>query len=231
MKLEDIDTSKCLFDPKRSDLLETAKKIKEFDVELSYRVSVRTIIRYIALLYDASSPLWREVRSLPLRKAVAMELAGAKKDRQGKFERPIELILEGKNQTVNSMIVKYIVLQNSPNWSKLSAYENLYYMELAKIQNGAYGKTNDIITAIDKLSNAITVLTDEIIGGHGEAVPILDAIYKEATKDLDISPEKISTYIEESGNVPEDWCPYNVWKDNELKESYKVDEIKFVGDK
>lgn len=229
MKLEDLDTSKCLFDPKRSDILTVAQSYSEFSVELSYRLSVRMVLRYIALLYDAMSPLWREVRSLPLRKAVAMELAGAKRDRTGKFERPVEMIFEGKNQTVNAMIIKYIVLQNSPTWSKLVAYENLYYMELAKIQNGAYGKTNDIITAIDKLSVAITNLTEEILCGHGEAVPILDAIYKEATKDLDVSPEKISTYIEESGNVPEDWSPYNSWKDNEINETYTVDEIRFIG--
>lgn len=231
MKLEDIDTSRCLFDPKRTDLIQATKHIKEFDVELSYRVSLRTIIRYIALMYDASSPLWREVRSLPLRKAVAMELAGAKKDRMGRFERPIEIILEGRNQDVNAMMMKYIVLQNNPDWTNFIVYQQMYYMDVAKAMSGAYKDTSKATVAIERLSSLVDKGVVRLLGGEGEAPQILDVIYKEATKDLDVSPEEISKHIENSGDVPEDWNPYNVWKENELKESYKVDEIKFVGDK
>ena len=231
LTLDKLDTSKCYFNPKDRDILAQTSRIKEFNYKSPYQISTKSIIRYVILMYDAASPLWREVRSLPLRKAVAMELAGVERNREGRFPMPFEKIMEGKNQDVNAMLVKYLSLQNSPNWTRLCVYENLYYMETAKVFNGAYGKTNEVITAIDKLSASISQITTELVGGVGEATPILDAIYKEASKDLDLSPEKISKYIEEMGNVPEDWNPYMTWKDNEVEDEYKVDEIKFAGSK
>jgi hypothetical protein len=232
LKLSDIDTSKCLFDPKKSDLLTIAKDIPPFDRELSYRVSKKMIITWIVLLYDQNSSLRKEIRSFPLRKGTAMILAGAKTDKEGRFERPVELILEAKNQDVNAMIVKYISLQNNPKYGQLIAYQTMYHLELAKIQNGAYIKSNEIIKAIDTLASSIDKLTEEIVGGKGEAESILSAIYKEVTKDISISPESISNYLADGGDLPDDWCEYNEWKENEKKsevEYYKVNKIKFIG--
>lgn len=230
LKLEDYDTSKLLIDPKASDLLERTKHIPEFNIELSYRLSLKAIIRYVILMYDQDSFLWREVRSLPARKAAAMELAGGKKKNDGTFERPFEIIMEGGNQKVNAMIVKYISLQNSPNWMKLIAFEFIYHMEMGRVMNAAYKDAMPIIKSMDLLSKTINGLTDEIIGGSGEAPAILAAIYKEATKDLDCTPEKISTYIEEKGDLPDSWNPYAVWVKEEQKENYKPEKIRFVGD-
>jgi hypothetical protein len=233
LKLENLDMSKCLINPTNTDLINVTKHIPEFNVKLTYRMSLKMVIRYIIIMYDEKSALWREVRSLPLRKAVAMELAGEKPNKQGKFERPIEIIFEGGNQDVNAMIVKYISMQNSPFWTQRCAYETIYYMELAKVQNGAYGNTLNTIKSLDQLSKAITELTDVILGGSGEAPSILEAIYKEATKHLDVSAEKVSDYISNSGDVPPEWNPYNKWKETTgaLEEEYKVDKIRFVGDK
>lgn len=229
LKLDSLDTSRCLIDPKRSDLFELTKTIPEFNIHNPYRLSVKGIIRYVILMYDADSPLWREVRSLPLRKAVSMELAGFKRDRDGKFDRPIEHIMEGKNRDVNSMLLKYLTMQNNPKWSQRCAYEHIYYMEIGRVMNGAY-KTKEVIQALDQLTERIDSLTGELIGGKGEALPVLEVIYKEATKDLDCSPEKVSQYVADSDNVPDDWSSYAKWVDNELQ-AYKVDEIKFAGDK
>lgn len=231
MKLESFDLSRCLFNPNSSTLLKDAEKYPEFAKELSYRMSRKAVITYIVLMFDQMSPLRKEVRSLPARKGVAAQMAGFKTDKNGRFEPHVEKVLEGRNQDVNAMIVKYLVLQNSPKFVQLIAYESLYFYEIAKIQNGAYGKTIDVIKSVDSLASSIDRLTEEVVGGSGEAEPILAAIYQEVTKDLNISPEAISNYISECGDVPDDWNPYNVYreKDGKLVDEYKVAKIKYVG--
>lgn len=231
MKLESFDLSRCLFNPNSSTLLKDAEKYPEFSKELSYRMSRKAVITYIVLMFDQMSPLRKEVRSLPARKGVSAQMAGFKTDKNGRFEPHVEKVLEGRNQDVNAMIVKYLVLQNSPKFVQLIAYESLYFYEIAKIQNGAYGKTIDVIRSVDSLASSIDRLTEEVVGGSGEAEPILAAIYQEVTKDLNISPEAISNYISECGDVPSDWNPYNEYreKDGKLVDEYKVDKIKYVG--
>lgn len=229
LKIDDIDFSKCLIDPTRTTVLNDIKATPEFCVELGYRMSKKGIMTYIVLMYDYQCSLWREVRNFAIRKGVAMQLAGFKQDKEGHFERHIERIIEGKNQDVNSMIVRYISLLNNPKWAQLCSYENLYYYEMARVQNGAFGKTKEVVDNLEKLSNAISKLTDEILGGSGEAEPILAAIYKEATKDLNLSPEKISDYIMSfDADVPKEWNPYIEWKKEDI---YVVDKPKFIGDK
>ena len=231
MELDSLDLSKCLFDPRKPSILNDTKDIPEFDLKNSYRKSIKAMLIYIVLMYDEHSPLRREIKNLPARKAMAMELSGFGVDSKTKrFERFAERIMEGLNQDVNAAIVKYLALQNSPKFVQLIAYETLYYAEVAKVQNHAYTSAKDIIANIDKLSVAIDKLTEDIVGGKGEAESILAAIYKEVTKDLDVTPEKISQMIMESGNVPNDWNPYAEWKDGEMKETYKPDKIKFVAD-
>jgi uncharacterized protein YpmS len=231
LKLSDIDTSRCLFDPKQSDLLTITKDIEPLNKELSYRVSRKAILTYIILLYDQNSTLRKEVRNFAARKGIAIQMSGIKMDKNGRFERPIELILEGKNELVNSMIVKYISLQNNPRWGQLIAYETLYHLELAKIQNGAYGKASEVIKSIDMLAESIDRLTEEIVGGKNEVESVLSGIYKEVTKNISITPEAIASYLEESGDLPEWWNPYSEIneKDGKVKSEYKVDKIKYVG--
>ena len=232
IKIEDVDFSKCLFNPTKSSLLNDTKHIKEFNVELGYHMSKKMILTYIILMYDYQCSLWREVRSLPIRKGIAMQLAGAKVNKDGHFERHIELILEGKNQDVTAMIMKYIALTNNPKWAQLCAAETLFYYELSKVYNGAFTKTIDVVNSTDKLAKMIETLTEEVLGGNGESEPILAAIYRESTKDLDLSPEKISDYImSEESNVPKEWNPYNVWKAGELEQEYKPEKSKFLGSK
>ena len=233
MKLEDLDLSRCLYNPNKSSFLNDMDRVTGLTKELNQRTSRRAIWTYIVLLYDESSPLRREVRSLPARKGVAAQLAGIKTDKNGRFEPHVERMIEGKNQDVNAMIVKYLVLQNSPKFVQLCAYESLYYFEIAKIQNGAYGKTTEVIKSIDSLATSIDRLTEEIIGGKivEESSLILAAIYQEVTKELNISPEAISNYIMESGDVPDDFNPYKeLAKDGSIKSEYKPEKIKFVGD-
>lgn len=230
MKLESLDLSKCLFDPNKSSLLKDVEKYEEFNKDLTHRMSRKAVLTYIILMYDQASPLRREIRSLPARKGTALQVAGFKTDKNGRFEVHVEKILEGVNQDVNAMIVKYLLLQNSPSFMKLVLYELMLARESAKIINGVY-KTPEAMKSIDGLTDSIDKLTEEVIGGRGEAEPILAAIYQEVTKNIDVSPETISEYIVESGDLPEEFNPYNVWreKDGRLMEEYKVDKIKYVG--
>lgn len=235
IKIEDVDFSKCLFNPTKSSLLNDTKHIKEFNVELGYHMSKKMILTYIILMYDYQCSLWREVRDLTIRKGIAMQLAGAKFDKEGHFERHIELILEGRNQDINAMIIKYIALTNNPSWGQLCAAETLFYYDLARVQNGAFKDSMSVATSTEKLAKMIKSLTEEVLGGDGESEPILAAIYRESTKDLDLSPEKISDYIMANGGtgLPEEWNPYLKWKEKEgiAEKAYKPEKIKFLGSK
>ena len=225
LELKRSDVKRCLIDPLQQNIGAAVKDIPEFQINKVFNVAIASIIKYVILMYDSESPLWREVRSLPLRKAVSMELSGVERGKDNKFSKPVEDILEGNNKEVNSMIMKYIIMQNNTAWSNLCAYENIYYMELAKVQNGTYDKTVDTIKAIDLLTERINKCTSILLGGSGEAPSILDIIYKESTKEMDVTVEKISNYIMESGNVPADWSPYN-----EGGEEYKIAKSKFIGE-
>ena len=111
------------------------------------------------------------------------------------------------------------------------------YMESSRALLGAYKSADAMSKSIDRLAKSKAELTDQLVGGSGEAEPILAAIYKQTTKDLDVSPEKVSNYIQakkdEGGqtDIPDEWNPYSVWKDNEISETYKVGDIKYVGAK
>lgn len=235
MKLEDIDTSKCKIDPK-GDLMQQIRKHKPFNRKLSYRISVKKVLTYIILLYDVNSPLLREVRRLPERKAVAMEMAGMTvDDKNGKFDRPVELMMMGKHQDINAMIIYYIFLQGNPEWAELVSYEAMFYMETARVMNGIVGKASETIKNLAVLSKKIEELTQKIVGGEGEAPDILAEIYKQSTKGLDVSPERISNFIEEQGDVPDNWNPYSEWVKKPtgkmvLEEIYEVEKSKFISD-
>lgn len=238
MNLDKLDLSRCLYDPRQSDFLSKLKEFSEFAADIPYKIPKKKVMTYVVLIYDMESPLRKEVRDITARRLVALDLAGFKRDKKtDRFDRPIELFLEGRNPQITSMIVKYIILQNDPRWTQLVVYEHMLYMESARALLGAYKNADTMSKSIDRLATSKDKLTAELIGGKEEAEPILAALYKQATKGLDISPEKVSDYIQTKKNeggqtdVPDDWNPYNVWKDNEVSEWYKVSQIKYVGAK
>ena len=114
LELKKSDVKRCLIDPLQQNIGAVVKDIPEFQINKIYNIATSAVIKYVILMYDSESPLWREVRSLPLRKAVAMELSGIKRDENNKISKEAEEIFEGKNKEVNSMIVKYITMQNTP---------------------------------------------------------------------------------------------------------------------
>ncbi|HEX9826282.1 MAG TPA: hypothetical protein VGA80_06755, partial [Flavobacteriaceae bacterium] len=138
MKLETLDLSGCLYDPRKSSLLNDISIHKEFAHPLSYNIPRKAMVTYIVLIYDVASPLRREIRDLGARKLMALELAGFSPEKNARFKRHIELLLEGKNQEVTAMIVKYLTLLNDPTWTRLCIYEQMLYMETARAMNGAY---------------------------------------------------------------------------------------------
>ena len=101
MQLDKLDLSRCLFDPRSQSFLSDIKSYEEFNEDIPYKLPKKRIMTYIVLIYDMDSPLRKEIRDLTARKIMALDLSGFKRDKKtGHFERPIELMLEGRNPQI-----------------------------------------------------------------------------------------------------------------------------------
>lgn len=213
----------CLYNPHLVDRMKELKNFEEFKAPLPPSLPYLCVARYVVLLYDMHSPIREIERRINVRKKIAALYAGFTLGPSGKFSPDVEDMVMGNYPEINSMIVRYIMLQNSPLFSKLVAYESIFHFEIIKSQSGNYGKAKDIIDSINQLSTAISDMTDEIFAGKGESRLILEEFYKKISEGVDISCEAVSDYIEKDGNVPESWGIYG--------DGYKIDDLKFVDDK
>jgi len=104
---------------------------KEFNAELSLELRKhRTkIIRFVILAYDKNSPL-RKIEDLIERNIMAGLLAGftiEKKTNHKHFNKEIDLVLKGFNETVNRMIVRYCRMQGSTRFAMIMSARDTFY--------------------------------------------------------------------------------------------------------
>lgn len=121
----ELDYTKMIANPmvvpvKKSpeEFYDVFKKYKEFG-EKTPEVDRGKLFRYIPLVYDKNSPLHDVIGDFKKLKAKAAELAGFKKDNEGNFLKPVELILSCKNHEVNYMIVRYVIHHKSAKYHEM----------------------------------------------------------------------------------------------------------------
>lgn len=205
MKLSDLDLSGFKYDPSND---KDIKKLQDDYPEafcphwLEHPKLInheKNILRYIIILYDINSPLWETIKKHEERKIKAMLLAGFEHGDDGKFNYDVEdALLYGRDRDVATMIVKYVYLFNSIDFSELVGMIEYNSQILRDIMNR---KTNNqTMKNLQETSARIKNLTSNIFGGK-ETREIEERLYEElAMSKLSLRPEHIVRQMM-SGNV------------------------------
>jgi hypothetical protein len=175
----------------------------------------------VLLLYDPSSPLWRDVLDYYVRKGACAEIVGFPK-LKGQWSKEAEAILIGQDSQVNDMIVAFIAQLGLVEMYQLIAYLSLLSSETRKAIDFKGDKNSiDIITKTgDKIRELLKIVFRS--GEYDEISMVRKALYSRLEKErLKIRPEEIVRLISEEGELPVEFNPYG---------DYKVQKPKFIGD-
>jgi len=227
ISLKDIDSSKLLFDIHSATFVDDIKAtIPEFQ-EYKGKVPEKKVFLYLVLICDKNSPMFKEIPDYFNRKYVTANMCGFPKTKAG-FSEDAEKVILGGNESVNDMLVAYLVYHGIPNYMSLFAYIALNANETRKIMGGSGNK--DSIKVIDETTDRIAKLTREVFGSgaYDEYSALKEALYSRVEKErLRLRPEQIIADLEKMGALDPSFCPYG--EENAVRTA--VNEMFFIGDK
>ena len=225
MQIKEIDSSKLLLDIYADNLDELMRaKFPEF-CEYKGSVDPLKVAQYIVLMADLQSPMRYEKPDLYTRKYTSAHMAKSPMSKK-EFTAEAEKIIIGEDMAVNQTIVAYIASYGLPNYTLLMAFMSLLSFETIKVFAGKGNKDSQKL--IDNASDRIQKLTKDFYGAGDtdEYYKAKQALYAKLEKDkMRLRPEQIIRALENEGELPEDFNPY---------EGYTVDpakDLQFIGDK
>lgn len=226
MKRTDYDFSGCMWNPNSEGFLKTIQEIKEFGEYIppphSSVLTRKRVFTWIVIMFDLNSPLRRTITNYYDRKKLAAEIAGWERGRNNEFPEEVTQVLLGENETVNKLIVSYLMLFSMPEYTQLIAYLNIQFALMMEAMKQAFDK--DTVKLLDDLTTKIKRLTSEIYGSGqvDEVMNARKALYNMAEKErVRLNPESIVKVLSEEGELPKDFNPHG---------KYKPDKIKFISD-
>jgi hypothetical protein len=225
IKLAEIDSSKLLYDIHSKTFVDDIRKgVPEFE---AYKGDMdKKVFQYIVLMYDLKTVMRVECPDYFQRKYMTASMVGFPKTRQG-FTEASENILIGRDKEVNSLIVAYVFQFSMPEYSALVAYEAILASEMQKVMKGS--NTKDSGKVVDDATKKIQELTRSVFrsGDYDENTELRNALYARIEKEKTrLRPEQIVRAYEETGALPNDWCPYG----EEEAESVRNIKMSFIGD-
>lgn len=225
IKLAEIDSSKLLYDIHSKTFVDDIRKgVPEFE---AYKGDMdKKVFQYIVLMYDLKTVMRVECPDYFQRKYMTASMVGFPKTRQG-FTEASENILIGRDKEVNSLIVAYVFQFSMPEYSALVAYEAILASEMQKVMKGS--NTKDSGKVVDDATKKIQELTRSVFrsGDYDENTELRNALYARIEKEKTrLRPEQIVRAYEETGALPDDWCPYG----EEEAESVRNIKMSFIGD-
>lgn len=196
MQLTDFDLTNLRYDPSKKKELERLQKENPntFDMDMYEDDQLakyhECILKYIILVYDRNSPLFVAFKTHNERKVKAMLMSGFDADDLGKFDTKVEQsLLYGKDKGLANMIVKYIYLFNSVDYSELMGMIEINSQILRNIHND---KTNaNTLKQLKETSARIKELTSDMFGGK-ETKEIEEELYEQLNMSrISFRPELI----------------------------------------
>ena len=196
------------------DAWPTLAAYPEFNIELR-PLNKNCTIRYIALMYDKGSPIFRKIDNIHKQKIEAATLAGFKKKPSGTFSTIVDKMMVGLNPVVNHMIMRFLRLIRDEEFMQFRIYKEKLYTSLGKMQEvDDPDELKKIITVNKELTKVIESIKMEFIR-PGDAKQLIETMYEQAEfEDLEITPEIIAERISK-GLSPVDYYPYG--KDYKLE--------------
>lgn len=222
MELKDIDCSRFLYSPKDDDLENKLRiAIPEFQ-KYDGKIDAIKVFRYIVLMYDVSSPMWREILDYYVRKSTCAEIVGFPKKGKNQWSEESESILIGTNDIVNEMIVAFVAQFSAIEYYQMVAYLSLLSSETKKAVS--FDGDKNSISIITQTGDKIKELQRVVFrsGEYDEIAQVRKALYSRLEKErMKIRPENIVRDFAENGELPKDFNPYG---------EYKPSQSKFLGD-
>ena len=154
------------------------------------------VVRYICYMYDINSPLLQV--TVMERKAHAVKLSGFNLNDKKEVDDKIMGMIQGNNQQVNRMIIRYCMLFNSIKYTKLVALVEAYEKLMTKFLSGEFDSS--VLKSIDTLEVKITSLSKDIFSGD-DTEQLARSIYLLVDEDrLELSAELVALRILEGKN-------------------------------
>lgn len=203
-----------------SDILEQFKVLSVYKEFKNLKISERSyVFRYILLLYDKDSFLRERFDSVPKMKYEAAILAGFML-KNGKFTPFVQDMLINKIREVNSAIIRFLLMQNTPKWAKLATFQESYEQQLKNLINDTATKsekTGEILKNVNVLEEQISTLLNEMTNGDTNQ-NLIDALYEEITvQSLGLRPEDIADKFRDGEDPLMGYSPYIL--EHELKDA------------
>ncbi len=159
-------------------------------------------LRYVLLLYDKKTPLLNE-KNLIKRKETAVEMAGFKRQKDGKFDENVQAIMRGENKFINRMAIRCCRGQGM-KFSLFTAGIEAYYENIYQITNN--DKEDDAKDSKEK---------SELFEKSNKMAEHLEKLAEEVfNDDLDLIEEAAEVAEEESGRI----ASYPEWISNKKSE-------------
>ena len=219
MNIDKTDTSKFLYDPKTPESYLKLKEHQEFKASLPHTLPRERIFQYIIWMYDRASDAVRA--EYPLYTQRKREVARMVGLIGGTKNRGVENVLIGPNDSVNIMIVKYIKMFNSPEYSKLAIYQEISVHLQRKAISGDIDKA--LIDNVEKITDAIKDLEVNVFYGKDETELRAELYRTIEDEDLGVTSEQIAQKLAKGQDPLKGVDLYGA--------GYKPAKMKFIGDK
>lgn len=217
LKLENIDTSLFVIDPKKADFVERMQKIEQFNFRVE-KLSTKKILTFIVLCYDLKSELLHMYKSYHHRKREAAIIAGWELDANGRLPKLVEYILLGNHASFNKAVVHYCFMSKNPYFIRLATLEFNYSKKAAESYEKYDKALHELLANMEK---DIVLLREKIFGGD-EVEKMRQALYDELeeTKNLLTLEDRVERI--EKGTLEKEFNPY--------EKDYSVERLTFEGD-
>jgi hypothetical protein len=188
-----LDYSKMICNPmvvpdKKSpeDHYEIFKRYREF-IQPTPSLNRAKLFRYIPLVYDKNSPLREHIEDIKKLKGKAAELAGFKRTND-RYPEQVEMMIACRNQTVNSMIIRYVTLHKNKLFHRYVVLSEMYDNMSIRLLDSQANKSE--IEAFGSLGDQIDEITQELLSKDTDLQESFEEYYLE--NQLRLRPEDIA---------------------------------------
>ena len=170
------------------------------------------LMKYVVAVYDKKGLRVYE-ENVSKRKKIAANMVGWRQNADGGYPLKIEAILTNKNGLVNALIIRYLKLMRSVEYSSLVAFEEQYFNMISKmIQEDISKQDHEAFVKVEESLNRRVL--DFCSGDYAKGLH--NSIYESIELEkLGLRPEDIARKLRNGDDIV-DVKPYGNWKGNRL---------------
>lgn len=153
------------------------------------------VLKYIVYVYDRYSPLMEELQDLFKVKVRAAELAGFKRNNKNVFPRQVEDLFLCVDENICAMIVRYITLNKSVEYSEYAVLSESYFIQSKNLLL----TTEPDIKNLQVTKKGIVEAREELLSGDSMET-LRKQLFRFYLEDkLELRPEDIARKLAKAG--------------------------------